>query len=128
MESIIASKLFSFVMLELREGVNHKKEKVLKIYSGNCPECGRYQEYFEFICNMDSMAKTDEEKLIRVQQIEEMIRKVKGGERLDFASIRFGCMQHYPKSKKCCLDMSPSDISRVNGIPISHLYLAVPIS
>lgn len=115
--------------LTLKEGVNHKNEKVLKIYSANCPECGRHMEYFEFICNMDSMAKTDEEKLIRIQQIEGFIDAVKTGKKLDFASIRFGCMEHYPKTKKKhYLDMSPSNISRVNNIPISHLYLAVPIS
>ena len=111
--------------IQVREGKNHKGESIQKIYTANCPECQQYMIYFEFTFNMDSMAKTDEDKLIRIQQMEGFIDLVKRGELLDFASIRFGCIKHYPQKKKgSWMDMNSSDVSKLNKTPISHIYLS----
>jgi hypothetical protein len=109
----------------VREGRNHKGETIQKIYTADCAECQQYMVYFEFTFNMDSMAKTDEDKLIRLQQMQGFVEQLKRGEKLDFASIRFGCIKHYPQKKKgSYLDMNASDVSKLNATPISHIYLA----
>jgi hypothetical protein len=111
--------------LTIKEGVNHKGDKIQKIYSFDCPICQQYCIYFEFTFNMDSRAQTDEDKLIRIQQMEGFIDLVKRGEMMDFASIRFGCIKHYPDRKKgSWMDMNASDVSKLNKTPISHIYLA----
>jgi hypothetical protein len=111
--------------IKVIEGRNHKGETIQKIYTTDCPECHQYMVYFEFTFNMDSMAKTYEDKLIRLQQMEGFIDLVKRGEMMDFASIRFGCLKHYPQKKKgSYVDMNSSDVSKLNKTPISHIYLA----
>lgn len=123
------------------KGKNHKGEEILKVYSANCPLCGEYMSYYEFIFNLPQPIAgnklTDMEKLIRIQQIEELIEKVKKGEKMNSVlGLLFGCVYHYGETKKEVVDKLPKrpyitldaeDVFNVNQTPISHVYLAQPI-
>jgi hypothetical protein len=124
--------------LTTKYGVNHKKEKILKLYSAACPYCNRYMRYFEFQFDVDIFEagpdnNPEMQKLALLQQFEEILEKTKRGEKLRLRGLLVGCYFHYLNTSKKDLDrlekkpyilMDSEDVWKFNQIPVSHIYLA----
>src|SRR3982750_3239723 len=125
-------------MIRTAKGKNHKEEEILKIYSENCPYCGEYMYYYEFLFNIVPIDEENEiDKIVRVQQIEELIEKVKRGEKMSINGLLLGCVYCYTKKSKQEIDklvkkpyitLDAEDIFYINNTPISHVYLAEKMS
>jgi hypothetical protein len=121
----------------LKQGKNHLGEPVLKVYAPKCPLCGGYMMYSEFLFDIQRELNSETDKLIRIQQIEAMIEKVREGGRVEFIGVLFGCPEHYlkiPKAKqdkmrkKPYMTMDAEDVWHMSNTRISHIYVTTPIN
>lgn len=114
-------------------GQNHLGEEILKVYLENCPICFKPMIHLEFLFNLAvSKMESETDKLIQIQQIEEMMERVRKHEKIEFNSVLMGCIEHYlntPKEIQATRKLKPyvnleaEDVFLMNQYPINKIYM-----
>lgn len=127
--------IFRLCVKRTSTGKDHKGNDILKLQTAPCPFCGNAMIYCEFLFQLSTETTGSEtDKLVMIEQIQNMIEKVKNKEKLSFSSFLLGCYQHYrgvPKEvlakqvQKPYIMLDAEDIFYLNNTDISKVYIAV---
>lgn len=90
--------------------------------------------YYEFLFNITPVdEKSETDKIVRIQQIDELIEKVKAGSKMSINGMLLGCQNCYAKhpknkvdkmQKKPYITLDAEDVFYINNTNISHVYIA----